>query len=356
MTATIYKNSLIKGVLTDIEVRDGKIVSMEKTDKDGFDLGGRRVFAGLIDTHIHGCNGDDVTLDGDKLCQMSRFLAKNGITAWVPTTVTQSIEKLMAATNREIPQNCGAEIMGFHLEGPYLAMKYKGAQNPNFIKNPNLEEYKNFKNVVKITIAPELPGAMEFIENCGCFVNIGHTEATYEIAMEAFKRGAKCLTHTFNAMPPLHHRNPGPIGAAVDSDSYVEVITDGHHLHPAIVKVLYRTFGADRMIIISDGLRPTGLPDGNYDTGGDPITVVDSLARLTDGTIAGSASTLLRCVKKAIEFGIPVDDAFKMASETPAKAHGFKNKGVVEVGMDADFIVVDDDINLTQVVVAGELQ
>lgn len=351
----LYKNALINGVLTDIEVENGKIVSMNKTEGEGIDLGGRRVFAGLIDTHIHGCLGYDATEDTDKLEEMSCFLAKNGTTSWLPTTMTMSYEMLKKAVNRDISGK-GAEVLGFHLEGPYISSKYKGAQNEKYIQSPNIEEFRTFRNVKKITVAPEMPGAMEFIRQCDCCVSLGHTDASYEVACEAFRNGAKCLTHTFNAMPPFHHRNPGPIGAAIECDGYVEVITDGNHVHKNAVMMLYRTFGPNRMIIISDALRPTGLPDGVYTSGGLRIHLKDSLARLDDGTIAGSSSTLLKCVKTAISFGIPVSDAFKMASETAAKSIGIENKGVLRVGADADFIAVDDDLNLTAVVIAGELQ
>lgn len=351
----LYKNALIGGVLTDIEVENSKIISMEKTSGEGVDLQGRRVFAGLIDTHVHGCIGYQA-MDVDKLADMSRFEAKNGTTSWLPTTMTVSHEELLNTCNCEIPKNCGAEILGFHLEGPYISPKYKGAQNEKFIQTPDINSFREFKNVKKITLAPEMSGAMEFIRECDACVSIGHSDATYEIACEAFRNGAKCLTHTFNAMPPFHHRNPGPIGAAIDNDGYVEVITDGNHVHKSAVMMLYRTFGPDRMIIISDALSSTGLPDGEYISGGLKVYVKDALARLEDGTIAGSSSTLLQCVKTAISFGIPVEDAFKMASETPAKSIGIANKGVLKVGADADFIAVDDDLNLTAVVIAGELQ
>lgn len=351
----LYKNALINGVLTDIEVQDGKITKIEKINGEGIDLGGRRVFAGLIDTHIHGCLGFDSTEDGDKLEEMSIFLAKDGVTSWLPTTMTMSHGDLKAAVNRELPKK-GAQVLGFHLEGPYISPKYKGAQNEKFIQSPDLERFSEFHNIKKITLAPEMDGAMEFIKNCGVCVSLGHTDTDYETACEAFRNGAKCLTHTFNAMPPLHHRNPGPIGAAIMNDGYVEVITDGNHIHKAVVNMLYKAFGPDRMIIISDALRSTGLPDGEYTSGGLTVIVKDSLARLTDGTIAGSSSTLLKCVKTAVSFGIPVEDAFKMASETPAKSLGIENKGVIKVGADADFIAVDDDLNVTAVVIAGELQ
>lgn len=349
----IYKNALINGELTDIEACDGKIKSVAKADSSGVDLGGKTVYPGLVDTHTHGCVGYD-TMDGNGLCEMSRYLAKNGVTSWLPTTMTVSMKKIKSVVNAELPKNCGAEIMGFHMEGPYISPKRKGAQNEKYIKAPDINEFNELKNIKKVTIAPELRGSTEFIEKCDMVVSLGHTDADYKCASDAFKAGAKCLTHTFNAMPTLHHRDPGPIGAAVDNDAYIEVICDGVHIHKSVITMLYRTFGADRMILISDSMRATGLSDGEYEFGGQLITVKDSVARTEDGTIAGSTTNLMGCVKKAIEFGIPAHDAFKMASETPAKLLNVK-KGRLLPGYDADFIVVDDDLNVITTVVGGEI-
>lgn len=351
----VLKNALVDSKLVDIEISDGKIEKIGKSDDNaGIDLGGRKVFAGLVDIHTHGCVGYD-TMDGDGLLQMSEFLLKNGVTAWLPTTMTMDIKTIKGVTNATLADTSGARILGYHMEGPYISPKYKGAQNERFIKSPDLDEFKSLSNVKKITIAPELHKSMEFIKNCDCVVSLGHTDADYDCAMEAFKNGAKCLTHTFNAMPPLHHRNAGPIGAAIDSDAYVEVICDGLHIHRSVIKMLYRTFGADRMILISDSMRATGLSDGEYEFGGQMITVKDSVARTADGAIAGSTSTLLDCVKKAIEFGIPERDAFKMASETPATLIGV-NKGKIEVGYDADLIVTDDNYNVVLAIIGGKVQ
>ncbi len=348
----IYKNAKIDGVITDIEVCDGKIKSIGKIDADGIDLGENCVYPGLVDIHTHGCVGYD-TMDGDGLCEMSQYLAKNGITSWLPTTMTVSMDKIKSVVNAELPKNCGAEIMGFHMEGPYISPKRKGAQNEKYIKAPDINEFKELKNIKKVTIAPELSGSMDFIKQCETAVSLGHTDADYECAMDAFGAGAGCLTHTFNAMPGLHHRDPGPIGAAVDSDAYVEVICDGLHIHKSVITMLYRTFGADRMVLISDSMRATGLNDGEYEFGGQMITVKNAVARTQDGAIAGSTTNLMGCVKKAIEFGIPVADAFKMASETPAKLINVK-KGRLLPGYDADFIAVDNDLNVISTVVGGK--
>ena len=348
----IYKNACIYGKTVDIEVLDGKISYVGKTDKEGFDLKNRKVFAGLTDIHSHGCMGFD-TMDGNFLEEMSIFMAENGVTSWLPTTMTMDMDTIKSVVNAKIPNSKGTEILGYHLEGPYISSKYKGAQNEKYIIPPHINEFEKLDNIKMVTIAPELENAFDFIETCGAVVSIGHTDCDYECAKEAIRLGAKCLTHTFNAMPPIHHRNPGPIGAAFDENIFVQVICDGIHIHPSIIRLVYKLFGAERMILISDSMRATGLSDGKYEFGGQKITVNNSVARTMDGAIAGSTSTLLNCVKKAIEFGIPENDAFKMASQTPCELLDIK-KGKIDVGYDADFIVLDDNYNVIDTVIGGK--
>lgn len=349
----IYKNALIDGTVTDITVEDGKFLSLEKTPNDGLDLCGKKVYPGLIDIHTHGCMGAD-TMDNE-LENMPSYYAKEGVTSYLPTTMTASMDALKKITDTDTSKLKGAKVLGFHLEGPFIADKFKGAQNGKYIQNPNLEEFNKLKNVKMVTIAPELDGSMEFIKNCNCCVSLGHTGADYETALAAIDAGAACLTHTFNAMPPLHHRNPSVIGAASDRNIYAQVICDGLHIHPSAIRILYKIFGADRMVLISDSMRATGLSDGKYDLGGQEVTVKNNSARLSDGTLAGSISTLLNCVRCAVKFGICEKDAFKMASETPANLLGEKNLGKIEVGCDADFIVLDGELNILKTVINGEI-
>lgn len=351
----LFKNALIDGKTSDIMTQNGKITEIaQKITGSGVDLNGCRVFPGLVDVHAHGCIGFD-TMDGDKLSEMSYYLAKNGTTSWLPTTMTMDMETVKSVVNADISKTNGANILGFHMEGPYISPKHKGAQNEKYIKNPDIAEFNSMRNVKMITLAPELENSAEFIRKCGAVVSIGHTDADYDITVNAIENGAVCLTHTFNAMPPLCHRNPGPIGAAVDKEIYVQVICDGLHIHKSVIKMLYKTFGPDRMIIISDSMRAAGLEDGTYEFGGQTVTVNNSVARTADGAIAGSTSTLFGCVKKAIEFGIPADDAFKMASETPAKLIGIPDKGKIQAGYDAEFIVLSDDYNIKMTVINGEI-
>ena len=347
---TVFKNA--NHGTFDIVTEDGKIVEVGKTDQTGIDLGGDLVYPGLVDIHSHGCLGYD-TMDQNRLHEMSVFQARNGITSWLPTTMTMDMDTIRSVVNPPLPEfSDGANVLGFHMEGPYISPKYKGAQNESYIRLPDLAEWNSLDHIKVVTIAPELAGSMDFIRNCKAVVSLGHTSADFETAAAAMDAGASCLTHTFNAMPPLHHRNPGPIGAAIVKNIYVQVICDGLHIHPSVILGLYRIFGPDRMILISDSMRATGMPDDIYEFGGQEITVKDRVAKTREGTIAGSTSTLFDCVKCAVSFGIPREDAFRMASATPSALCGF-SKGKLAPGFDADFITVKEDLSLTGVYIGG---
>lgn len=351
----ILKNADLNGIIQDIITENGKISFIGKTNDAGIDLKGAKVYPGLIDIHCHGSLGYD-TMDGDKLEQMSMYEAENGITSWYPTTMTTPYEAIKSVTDCDIEKIKGANVLGFHLEGPYIAEKYKGAQNPDYIAKPDIKEFKSYRNAKLITLAPEVEGSLEFIKNCEAVVCIGHTDATYDEAVSAFQSGAKCLTHTFNAMPPLHHREPGVIGAAITEGGYAQVISDGLHIHKAAVIALYRMFTSDKMILISDTIRAAGMPDGEYELGGQQMNVKNGVARISDGALAGSTTNLFKCVKKAIEFGIEPDEAFKMASLTPARLMGIDDiKGKIEVGYDSDIIAVDDTYNLVLSMVGEQI-
>lgn len=349
----IIKNVRLYGSLTDIAIENGKITKIGKCEGEGVDFGGAKIYPGLIDTHSHGCIGFD-TMEGH-LDEMADFQLSRGITTWYPTTMTMSEEEIIAATHREINLGHGASIPGFHMEGPFINKKFKGAQNEAYIIPPSMELFSKCKNIKTVTIAPEAPGSEEFIKNCPAIVSIGHTDADYDTAKKAFERGAKKLTHTYNVMPPIHHRAPGPIGAGSDSEGvYAELICDGKHVHPSAVKMLIKIFGEDRIILISDSMRATGLGDGEYSFGGQRVIVKNSTALTEGGNLAGSTSTLFDCVKAAISFGIKEESAVKMATENPARLMGL-SKGKIEVGYDADFIIVDDSFNLIRAIARGEL-
>ena len=350
----IIYNAEINGELKTVKLDGGKIVSVEPdTGRGDIDAGGNLLLPGLIDVHTHGCIGMD-TMDAD-FEPMCRFYAEHGTTSFLPTTMTMGYDALERVTKAKTDFP-GAEILGFHFEGPYISEKHKGAQNPAYIKKPSAKEFSRFKNVKMVTVAPESEGSAEFIRAVTpeCIVSIGHTDCTYETALEAIENGASCLTHTYNAMPPFHHRNPGPIGAAFEKHIYAQIICDGFHISKPVVVATYKMFGADRMLLISDSIRSAGLPDGEYESGGLKVFLKNGAARLADGTIAGSSAILLDCVKKAVEFGIPLDDAVRMASRTPAELLGVK-KGRIEPGYDADLLITDRELNIKTVITAGKV-
>lgn len=345
----------------DILVVDGKIDQVylpgegDHEDFDIVDLSGKTILPGLIDTHIHGAGGVD-TMDAD-FEPVAAFLAKHGVTSFLPTTMTASLEDIYHVLNTRTDVK-GAQILGFHLEGPYINPNYKGAQNPDFIKEPEWEDFMSFNNIKMLTIAPELQGAMEYIKKASqkFVVALGHTDCDYSTAVEAIRCGANSVTHLFNAMRPLRHREPGLIGAAGENKIYAQIISDGIHIHPAVVYLAYQIFGPSRLVLISDAMRATGLEDGTYDLGGLTITVSGGVARTESGNLAGSTATLWDCVKRAASFGIPFEDAVRMASLTPAKMIGADTKGVLSVGKDADLFVVDDDKNICYTMIAGCFQ
>ncbi|MBE7092417.1 MAG: N-acetylglucosamine-6-phosphate deacetylase [Clostridiales bacterium] len=349
----VYKNARINGTITDIIVENGIISKIGKVIQSGIDLQGQTALPGLIDIHIHGCCGFD-TMDGDKLNEISKFLATKGVTSFLPTTMTVDFNNIKDVVNKPLPETQGAKVLGYHLEGPYIASSRRGAQNINYIRKPHIKEFESLDNILMVTVAPETQGGQDFIKNCKAVVSIGHTDGTYEDCIEAIKNGAKCLTHTFNAMPPLLHREPGPVGAAIMGDAYVQVISDGVHIHPSVIQMLYRTFKKERMVLISDAMKATGMADGLYKFGGQSVKVENSVAKTLDGVVAGSTSDLLTGVKKAVEFGIPKEDAIYMASKTPATLMGL-NKGEIKKGFDADFIVVDEELNILKTIVGGNI-
>ena len=348
----IIKNVNLYGKITDIGVENGKIAKIGSLSGEGEDFGGARIFPGLIDVHSHGAINFD-TMDA-KLDEMADWELSRGVTTWYPTTMTMSREDIIAATSVNINLGHGANIPGFHMEGPFINKKYKGAMNEKFIIPPSMELFSKCKNIKRITLAPEIEGSLEFIKNCPAEVSVGHTDADYDTVKAAFEAGAMSITHTFNVMPGIHHRAPGPSGAGSDTpEVYAELICDGKHIHPSSVRMLIKIYGVDRIVLISDSMGATGFGDGEYDFGNAIVTVKDGTALTKTGNLAGSTSTLFDCVRKAISFGIPEVDAVRMASENPARLMGL-NKGKIEVGYDADFIIVDDDFNLVKAIARGE--
>lgn len=349
-------NARIEEQLKSIVIENGKIVTVTDERLAGdVDACGKRVIPGLIDVHTHGMMGlDTMNADFEALC---RLYATRGTTSFLPTTMTVAYDRLerVTAAKTEYP---GAHILGFHLEGPFVSPKYAGAQNPDYIKDPDIEAFGKFHNVKMITIAPELQGAEAFISAIAgeTVVSLGHCDCDYETALRAIDLGAKCLTHTYNAMPPFHHRTPGPIGAAYERKVYAQVICDGYHVLPPVMLATYQMFGPERMVIISDSVGSAGLPDGEYvDVSGLEVVVrKGDVVRLKSGVVAGSSSTLWECVCKAVECGIPFEQAVRMASRTPAEMLGV-NKGVIAEGYDADLLIIDDDMQIDTVIIDGQV-
>ncbi|NJE08686.1 N-acetylglucosamine-6-phosphate deacetylase [Thermococcus sp. M39] len=340
--------------------------------KDGIDLEGKILAPGFIDTHIHGCYGFD-TNDAkvDSFLGMSKALVKHGVTAFIPTTVTASHEVLLKASKAVVEairtqekKLEGARILGLHLEGPYINPEKRGAQNPAYIRKPSFEEFLEYweasnGNIREITIAPEVEGALEFIEKAvelGVIVQLGHTNATYEEAKKAILAGASKATHLFNAMRGIHHRDVGVVGACLESESvFVELICDLIHLSPAAIKLAYKIAGKHRITLITDAISATGLPDGEYELGGLKVVVKDGICRLENGALAGSTLTMDKAIRNLVKIGIPIQDALIMASYTPARAISEEKLGLIKPGNKADLVVLDEKLRVEQTYVNGEL-
>lgn len=364
-----YLNENFSFCRGDVEVSGGKITRLynggEKPPAAGeVDVSGCLLLPGLFDVHIHGIDGVDV-MDAD-LEAISKSLAARGTTSFLATTMTQSETAIHRALSASL-KTTGARAVGFHMEGPYLSAKYKGAQPEAYLTAPNIEQFMRYDSIKMVTVAPELSGAMEFIEKASqkAVVSLGHSDADYDTAAEAMARGARCVTHLFNAMAPFGHRSSNILGAAAvqncHADSYADshtqcyaqLICDGVHVQKGAVWVAYKVFGPDRLVLISDSMEACGLADGTYQLGGQEITVSGGVARTASGAIAGSCNTLWQDVKQAAAFGIPLADAVKMASLTPCRMMGIKNRGAIAVGFDADLLVADQALNLQKVMLRG---
>ena len=350
-------------------VEDGRFREVFFEEREGgTDLQGAKVLPGLVDAQTHGAMGADFS-DGDAagLERMARYLAKNGVTSFAPTSMTLPYETLSAAfataakLREERPADC-ARVAGIHMEGPFFSEKKKGAQNGAYLRLPDYEAfralYEGCGGLLRIVdLAPELEGAVDFTRKASklCTVSVAHTDADYEQTRAVYEAGATHLTHLFNAMPSIHHRKPGVIGAASERESVTaELICDGLHVHPSSVRMAFMLFPG-RICLISDSLRCCGMPDGEYELGGQQVFLSGGVARLADGTIAGAASNLYQDLLNAVAFGVPQEEAVLSATMIPARELGRESEiGAIAPGRWADFLVCGEDLSLQTVYMGGE--
>lgn len=345
---------------------DEKIISVDaeiKTADEIIDAENNFVAPGFINIHIHGCNGYDAMDEDSALDGMSKFLPTCGVTSFLPTTMTMSVEKIKHALKNirsKVGKSFGAKILGANLEGPFINPKFKGAQDERFILRADFEIFSEFVDVIKIaTIAPELTD-FKFIDSCraeNIIVSIGHSAATYEETMQAIERGANHVTHLFNAQSGLHHRKPGIVGAAFNSNAIVELIADNVHVHTAVQKIVAKVKPHDEIILITDSIRACGIGNGLSELGGQKIFVEGNLATLEDGTLAGSVAKMNDVVKNfAINSGFSIAEVVELVTKNPARELKIYDKvGSIEVGKAADFVIFDEDFNVKRTIVDGKI-
>jgi N-acetylglucosamine-6-phosphate deacetylase len=351
----------------------GPMEGAPRADGPHIDMRGRIVVPGFVDVHVHGGHGIRFGTPGDRAADLraySEWVSSTGVTGFLCSisapdaqSLVQMVSDLAAVLDAGMP---GGEALGLHLEGPFINREKKGAFNPQWIRQPAMEETEAVLDagrgwIRQVSLAPELPGAHEVaarFRTAGVVVSMGHTNADYATASAALRGNFTHVTHTFNAQRGFHHREPGVFGAIMASDAITaELIADTIHVHPGAMKMLIRCLGSDRVVLITDAMAAAGLSDGEYGVVGQAVTVKDGQARLADGTLAGSTATLNGCVRNVNQaVGVPLLDAVKMASLNPARAMGFADRlGSLAVGKDASLTVIDEQGNVYWTMVKGRL-
>ena len=338
------------------------------TAKEVLDVKGQYVSPGFINIHVHGCGGmDTMDEDPEALPVMARIQASMGVTSFLPTTMSYDIPRIHRAFHRirecmEHPVPGGARILGCHMEGPYISPDHRGAQAETYIRRANAADLKGFERVVKlITLAPETLPDWSFAEYCqqrGILLSIGHTSASYEQAMEAVEHhGIRHFTHLFNAMTGFHHRNPGAVGAALDTGANCELIADNIHSHPAAQRLAWHAKGGRNIILITDSMRACGMGDGPSELGGQKVFVHGELATLEDGTIAGSVLKMNRAISIFRKnTGAPLPQVIETVTKTPAEELGIYGEiGSIEEGKQADFAIFDEGLDISASIISGKV-
>ena len=355
----------------DLVIRDGRIAfgAAPQEGEQVLDAKGAYALPGLVDIHFHGAVGHDFC-DADEagLQAIADFEASKGVLAICPATMTFSEEILNGIMDAAAAHKNGrgADLVGINMEGPYISPRKIGAQNPKYVQGTDAAMFRRLQQrsgglIKLVDVAPEEPGNLDFIRDCAgeVRISIAHTCTSYETAKEAFAAGASHMTHLYNAMPGITHREPGPIIAALEDHAEVELITDGVHIHPAMVRFTFNNFGDDRVVLIADSMMACGLPDGAYSLGGQAVTVRGPRATLTEhpDTIAGSATCLYDCMRRAVvDMGVPLESAVRAASENPARSIGVDaDYGTLAPGRYGNVILADDDLNILTVVQKGKI-
>ncbi len=363
----ILENEILENKVLVFDEKIVDILDESPNNCEVIDAQGKYISPGFVDIHIHGNMGRD-TMDAteEAVTTIAKSIVRHGVTSFLPTTMTMDKESVHNAL--DVVKNlmgCGegrAEILGAHLEGPFINQKYKGAQNETFIINPSYEFIEKYKDVIKvITYAPEQDENFEFtkeiVKNTDITLSIGHSKATFKQAREAINLGARNVTHLFNGMTPLNHRNPGVVGAGLTSDAYCEIIADTIHISKDLFQFILDNKGEDKVILITDSIEAGGLEDGEYSLGGQKVIVKDSQARLESGSLAGSVMPLNKMVYNFLNnTDLDMRKVVRLAAINPARSIGIdKTKGSIEIGKDADIILLDENVNCYMTINKGKI-